>query len=283
MTDIEFSNEPAVRRVRLLVAYDGASLHGFAMNEGVVTVAGLLTDALSTISRRPIEIVGAGRTDAGVHGWGQVVSCDLPVDVDLEGLPRRLTKMCAPSVVVRAAEVAPSDFHARFSATWRRYRYTILNDPTPDPFLAATAWHVPAPLSLDLMRMATDPLIGEHDFSAFCRRPKVEPGQVEPSMVRRVLEIDWYDQRSERGARVLQCRIRATSFCHQMVRSIVGTLVDVGQGKITPGEMSSILRGRRRDGAGQVAPPHGLCLWDVGYPAEAAPEPPFGTGHSPER
>ena len=266
MTTSESSVEPAVRRVRLLVAYDGAGLHGFAVNDGVTTVAGLLTAALSTIARRPIDIVGAGRTDAGVHAWGQVVSCDLPLDVDVEGLPRRLTKMCAPSVVVRSAEVVADDFHARFSATWRRYRYTILNDPTPDPFMAATAWHVPTPLALDLMRMATDPLIGEHDFSSFCRRPKTEPGQVEPSMVRRILEIDWYDLQSERGARVLQCRIRATAFCHQMVRSIVGTLVDVGQGKITPGEMSSILRGRRREVAGQVAPPHGLCLWDVGYP-----------------
>jgi len=267
---IESSVEPAVRRVRLLVAYHGRGLHGFAVNEGVVTVAGVITDALSTIARRPIEIVGAGRTDAGVHAWGQVVSCDLPVDVDVEGLPRRLSKMCAPSVVIRSAEVVSDDFHARFSATWRRYRYTILNDPTPDPFIAETSWHVATPLSLDLMRMATDPLIGEHDFSAFCRRPKVEPGQVEPSMVRRLLEIDWYDLTSERGARVLQCRIRATAFCHQMVRSIVGTLVDVGQGKITPGEMSSILRGRRREGAGQVAPPHGLCLWDVGYPPEGS-------------
>lgn len=260
------SLEPAVRRVRLLVAYDGAGLHGFAVNEGVTTVAGLLTDALSTIARRPIEIVGAGRTDAGVHGWGQVVSCDLPIDVELDGLPRRLSKMCAPSVVVRAAEEAPADFHARFSATWRAYRYTILNEPTPDPFLAATTWHVPDSLKVDLVRMAADPLIGEHDFSAFCRRPKTDAGQPEPSMVRRVLGVEWFELESERGGRMLQCRIEATSFCHQMVRSIVGTLVDVGLGKITPGEITSILRGRRRDGAGQVAPPHGLCLWRVGYP-----------------
>jgi tRNA pseudouridine38-40 synthase len=266
VTSTQSSIEPAVRRVRLLVAYDGAVLHGFAVNDGVSTVAGVLTDALSTIARRPIEIVGAGRTDAGVHAWGQVVSCDLPVDVELDGLARRLTKMCAPSVVVRAVEPASPDFHARFSALWRRYRYTVLNEPTSDPFLAATTWHVPVPLKVDLMRMAADPLIGEHDFSAFCRRPKTEVGQPEPSMVRRVLEIEWLEQESERGGRLLQCRIQATSFCHQMVRSIVGTLVDVGQGKITPGEITSILRGRRREAAGQVAPPHGLCFWAVGYP-----------------
>lgn len=272
------SFEPAVRRVRLLVAYDGAALHGFAINDGVSTVAGLLTDALSTISRRPIEIVGAGRTDAGVHAWGQVVSCDLPVDLDLDGLARRLTKMCAPSVVVRAVEEAPADFHARFSATWRRYRYTILNEATPDPFLAASTWHVPTPLKLDLIRMAADPLIGEHDFSAFCRRPKSVAGQPEPSMIRRVMAIEWLEQESERGGRLLQCRIQATSFCHQMVRSIVGTLVDVGSGKITPGEISSILHGRRREGAGQVAPPHGLSFWQVGYPDESSGAPFSGAG-----
>jgi tRNA pseudouridine38-40 synthase len=277
------SLEPAVRRVRLLVAYDGSALHGFAVNEGVSTVAGLLTEALSTIARRPIEIVGAGRTDAGVHAWGQVVSCDLPVDVDLDGLARRLTKMCAPSVVVRAVESAPSDFHARFSALWRRYRYTILNEPVPDPFLASAAWHVPVPLKVDLMRMAADPLIGEHDFSAFCRRPKSEPGQPEPSMVRRVLGIEWLELESERGGRILQCRIEATAFCHQMVRSIVGTLVDVGQSKITPGEMSGILRSRRREAAGQVAPPHGLCFWAVGYPADGVGAPFSGAGSSPIR
>lgn len=277
------SLEPAVRRVRLLVAYDGGALHGFAINEGVSTVAGMLTDALSTIARRPIEIVGAGRTDAGVHAWGQVVSCDLPVDVDLDGLARRLTKMCAPSVVVRAVEVAPDDFHARFSAQWRRYRYTILNEATPDPFLAATAWHVPVPLKVDLMRMAADPLIGEHDFSAFCRRPKTSAGEPEPSLVRRVLQIEWLDLESERGGRLLQCRIQATAFCHQMVRSIVGTLVDVGQGKITPGEITSILRGRRREGAGQVAPPQGLCFWEVGYPDESSRAPFSGAGSSPLR
>lgn len=274
---------PAVRRVRLLVAYDGAALHGFAVNEGVSTVAGSLTEALSTIARRPIEIVGAGRTDAGVHAWGQVVSCDLPVDLELDGLARRLTKMCAPSVVVRAVEVAPDDFHARFSATWRRYRYTVLNESVPDPFLAATTWHVPAPLSIDLIRMGADPLIGEHDFSAFCRRPKSDPGQPEPSMVRRVMAIEWLEQESERGGRLLQCRIQATAFCHQMVRSIVGTLIDVGLGKITPGEISTILRAGRREAAGQVAPPQGLCFWQVGYPEESSGFPFSGAGSSPIR
>ncbi|MBU3690243.1 MAG: tRNA pseudouridine(38-40) synthase TruA [Acidimicrobiales bacterium mtb01] len=254
-------NEPASRRVRLLLAYDGSHFHGFATNEGVRTVAGSLNEALSTIARCPIEVQGAGRTDAGVHAWGQVVSVDLPHDLDLESLPRRLTKMCAPGIVVREAAPADADFSARFSATFRRYRYLVLNDETPDPFLAATTWHVTHPLQLSLMQMACDPLVGEHDFSSFCRRPK----EGEHSLVRRVMAAEWTEQRTEHGARLLRFEITASAFCHQMVRSIVGTLVDVGAGKITPGQITGILAARSRSAAGQVAPPEGLCLWEVGY------------------
>ena len=267
MTSSTSPNEPALRRVRLLVAYEGSHFHGFAENNDVRTVAGDLRTALSTITQSAIDITGAGRTDAGVHAWGQVVSCDLPVDVELDSLPRRLTKMCAPGIVVRRAEETSTDFDARFSASWRHYRYTILASPEPDPFLAATSWHVTDPLNLALMQMACDPLIGEHDFSSFCRRPKTADGEPEPSMVRRILSTEWTELLSERGARLLRFEIRATAFCHQMVRSIVGTLVDVGSGRLTPGQMSGILQARSRTAAGQVAPPQGLCLWEVGYPA----------------
>ena len=257
---------PATRRARVLLAYDGSAFHGFAANEGVRTVAGELVNALSLIARTPVEIVGAGRTDAGVHGWGQVVSCDLPVDIDLTSLPRRLTKMCAPGIVVRAAAWCDDpEFNARFSATWRHYRYTILNEPVPDPFLASTSWHVAHHLDLPLMHLACDPLYGQHDFSAFCRKPKVAPGDDAPSMVRRVTHAVFSEHRSERGGRIIRFEVRANAFCHQMVRSIVGTLVDVGLHRIAPGSISSILRSGSRGEAGQVAPPQGLTLWEVGY------------------
>lgn len=271
-------NEPANRRARLSVAYDGSQFHGFAMNDGVRTVAGALTDALALIVRRPVEITGAGRTDAGVHAWDQVVSCDLPGDLDIDALARRLTKMCAPGIVVRAAAWAHDpEFDARFSALWRRYRYTILNDPTPDPFLAPTVWHVATPLNLDLMRLGCDPLMGEHDFSAFCRKPKLSRDQVErgdpgPSMFRRVTVARWSEHASDHGARLLRFEIQANAFCHQMVRSIVGTLVDVGTGKMSPGGISGVLRSKERSAAGTVAPPQGLTLWEVGYPDGPAPK-----------
>jgi tRNA pseudouridine38-40 synthase len=134
----------------------------------------------------------------------------------------------------------------------------VLNRPTADPFLATTAWHVEAPLDLARMRLGCDPLIGEHDFSSFCRRPK---GEGEVSLVRRVLDARWADQ----GDGLLRFDIAATAFCHQMVRSIVGTLVDVGRGRLRAGEVKGILAARDRGAAGEPAPPHGLCLEEVVY------------------
>jgi tRNA pseudouridine38-40 synthase len=255
-----------VRRVRLTVAYDGAGFHGFAEASAVPTVMGALRETIERVVRQPVELVGAGRTDAGVHGWGQVVSGDLPADIDLDDLRRRVSRMLGPAVVIRDASWAEDDFHARFSAQWRHYRYDVLNTPTANPFLAATTWHVPQPLHLWAMNLGCDPLIGEHDFSSFCRRPKVADDQHPPSMTRRVLRAGWTEVTSDRGDPLLRFEIRANAFCHQMVRSIVGTLVDVGLGRRSAGDMRSILVRRDRTAAGQVAPPHGLCLWEVGYP-----------------
>lgn len=249
----------------MTVAYDGAPFRGFAPNPGVRTVMGDLTAAIAQIVRRPVELTGAGRTDAGVHGWGQVVSGDLPAGTDLGGLVRRVNKLCAPSIALRSAEWTDSGFDARFSACWRHYRYDVWNAPTPNPLLAGRSWFVPQPLAQWAMSAACDPLIGEHDFASFCRRPRLAAGAPEPSLVRRVLSAGWSDVNGDGTLRRFE--IRANAFCHQMVRSIVGTLVDVGLGKRSPGDMRAILLAADRSVAGQVAPPTGLVLWEVGYPA----------------
>ena len=251
-----------VCRARLVVAYDGTDFRGFAPNHGVRTVIGELTDAVSRIVRQEVDLVGAGRTDAGVHGWGQVVSCDLPAGTDLDALLRRVNKLCAPDIAIREAAWAEPDFDARFSATWRRYRYHIWNDPVPNPLLARTSWHVHQPLDLVLMQAAVSPLIGEHDFTSFCRRPKVPEGQPPASMVRILREVRW--ERVD-DSPLLRMTIRASAFCHQMVRSICGTLVDVGLHKLTPADVNGIVRAKDRSVAGQIAPPQGLVLWEVGY------------------
>jgi tRNA pseudouridine38-40 synthase len=265
-------DEPvALRRVRFVVAYDGGDFRGFARNHGVRTVLGVLTEALTTVTRRVVEPVGAGRTDAGVHAWGQVVSCDLPPATDLSNLVHRSNLMCGPTVVVRSAAWADDNFSARFSASWRHYRYTVVNSPAPNPFLATSAWHVHRPLSLPAMQLACDPLIGEHDFSSFCRVPDRIEGAPEPSMSRYVMIARWDDVSAEMRSfttdqRVLRFEIRANAFCHQMVRSIVGMMIDVGTGDKHAGDVRSIIRAKDRRAAARLAPPHGLCLWDVGYP-----------------
>jgi tRNA pseudouridine38-40 synthase len=253
-------------RARLTVAYDGRDFHGFAANAGVRTVMGDLAAAIETVVREPVELTGAGRTDAGVHAWGQVVSGDLPDHVDLADLARRLNKHCAPAIAVRDAAWTDDDFDARFSATYRHYRYDVWNAPSPNPLLAGRAWFVAQPLARWAMTAAIDPLIGQHDFSSFCRRPKAAPGEPEPSMVRRVLWARWSELEDPAH---LRFEIRGTAFCHQMVRSIVGTLVDIGLGKASPGDMRGMLVARDRAAAGQVAPPYGLVLWEVGYPPPA--------------
>ncbi len=253
-------------RVRLLVAYDGSGFHGFWPNVGVTTVGGTLIAALEQVLGTRILITCAGRTDTGVHAWGQVVTFDAPADgLDLAGLQMALNKVCGPAVVVReATEVAP-DVDARSSAMSRTYRYTVLNRPYPDPFLRNTTWHVSEALDRRAMVLACDPLIGSHDFSSFCRRPKVIEGQEPASLTRRVVDARWVELDDD----LLRFEITANAFCHQMVRSIVGLLVDVGRGRSRAGDVLGLIRAQDRQAAPSPAPPHGLCLWSVAYGGEA--------------
>jgi tRNA pseudouridine38-40 synthase len=245
-------------RVRLVVAYDGRGFHGFAANPGIKTVGGTLTKSIERVLGHDIEMTCAGRTDTGVHAWGQVVTFDARAEgLDLAALQRSVNKLCAPQIVVRWADVVGPNFDARRSAISRHYRYTVLNRPVPDPFMAGFSWHVEQPLEMPALRLACDPLIGEHDFSAFCRKPPAR----DASLVRRVLDARWTDL----GDGILRFEIGASSFCHQMVRSLVGTMVEMGLGKRRAGEMAAILRSRYRRYAGHLAPAGGLCLWEVRY------------------
>ena len=250
---------PSVR-VRMTVAYDGQGFRGFAAQPGGLrTVAGTLALAIGRQLRQPVTLVTAGRTDAGVHAWGQVVSFDAPVDrFDPLRLQQSLNRALSPTIVVRAVEAAPPGFDARRSARSRRYRYTILSRPLPDPFLAATAWHVPGELDLAAMRLTCDPLLGEHDFTSFCRQPRKA---VQPSMVRNVVDARWLGPVDD----ILRFEIEASSFCHQMVRSLVGFMVAVGTGRRRAGELAGVIRARDRSLAPNLAPAHGLCLWEVTY------------------
>jgi tRNA pseudouridine38-40 synthase len=247
--------------VRMTVAYDGTAFRGFAAQPDVPTVGGTLAETLERVTGQAVELVCAGRTDAGVHAWGQVVSFDLAAPhPPLDRLQRSINKLCGPALVVREIAAAEPDFHARFAARSRVYRYTVLNREVPDPFLAATSWWVTQPLDRHALVLACDPFIGEHDFTSFCKQDKgrdLSP----PSMRRRVYEACWDD----RGDGVLHLWIEANAFCHQMVRAVVGTMVDAGRGRVHAGDILAMLRARDRSASGTLAPPHGLCLWDVRY------------------
>jgi len=249
--------EEAPVLVKAVVAYDGTDFRGFAaQGDDVRTVAGEINAVLSKVLHRPIVVACAGRTDAGVHAWNQVISFPAPPEVDVNRVARALNGMLGPEIVVRSIDIAAPGFDARHSANGRRYRYTIVNRPTPDPFLARYAWHVVEPLDLDVLRLAADAFIGERNFASFCRQGP--PGS---TTIRHVRESFWTDL----GDGLLRYEVEATAFCWQMVRSITGTQVDMGRGRKHPGDIMDIFRAEDRSAAGAIAPPHGLCLWDVTY------------------
>jgi tRNA pseudouridine38-40 synthase len=246
-----------MKTYRMIVAYDGAPFHGFARQPGLDTVQGSIEAALAKVLGTEVPTSAAGRTDAGVHALGQVMSFRSDGVIDPDDLAKRLNQMCGPAIAIIGLGEAPEGFDARFSAEARTYEYGIFTRQVQDPFARHTTWHYPFPLDKELMGKAAAALLGEHAFDSFGR---VEEGR---NPVRRVESID-----IEHDGDLVTIRITANSFLQQMVRSIVGTLVQVGIGKIHPDEMGRILHARSRAEAGPVAPPHGLFLVSVSYPEE---------------
>lgn len=245
----------------MVIAYDGTDYRGFWPNPDVATVGGELLDAIQLLLQREISLNCAGRTDAGVHARVQVLSFDMADDIDLGWFRHRLNRVLSDSIRVREVVEAAPDFHARFDATSRTYRYHILRAPVADPLRSRTTWHVREPLQLSSMRLGADAFIGSHNFASFCREPDPGPDGRPKTLHRRIFSTAWVEVDEE----LLYFEVSARAFCQQMVRSIVGTLVDVGHGRLRAGEIRSILAARDRSIAGDVAPPHGLTLWDVGY------------------
>jgi tRNA pseudouridine38-40 synthase len=256
-------------RVRLDLGYDGAGFHGWAEQPGLRTVQGVLQEALGQVLRGPggpaqdISLTVAGRTDAGVHARGQVAHADVCARVWAASAPkalRWLDKLLPEDVRLHAIGVAPAGFDARFSALWRRYSYRVA-DPAAgaDPVRRRdTLWHRSA-LDEELMNHAALACLGEHDFAAFCR-PR--PGA---TTVRELLTLRW--ERDDSG--VVIGTVVADAFCHNMVRALTGALLAVGDGRRPAGWMADVLAAGVRNPAVLVAPPHPLCLEEVGYPPDA--------------
>lgn len=254
--------------VRLTVEYDGTAFCGFQWQPQVRTVAGVLEESLSRLFDEPVKIAAAGRTDAGVHACGQVVSFATARAFPFERLDAALNGTLPSDVAVRDAAVAGDEFSARFSAIERTYVYAVLVDRRPAPLLANRAYRVWHSLDVTAMRAAASHLRGERDFRSFCAT--LPDDGVTVRDVRR-LEI-------ERRGDLVRIEIAAGGFLHRMVRTIVGTLVECASGRRSPAEIPSLLDARDRRAAGHTAPAHGLYLAGVryrdGYDSYAEP-PPF--------
>ncbi|MCX8007244.1 MAG: tRNA pseudouridine(38-40) synthase TruA [Coriobacteriia bacterium] len=252
------------RTVVLRVSYDGARFSGFARQPGLRTVQGELEGALATALRCPVEIEGAGRTDAGVHALGQVVSFpETGVEPEPASLARSLNALTGDDLVVRSVEWANAGFSARRSALGREYRYFLAPGAVPPLFARGTAWWVKRPLDLERMREAAGLLLGEHDFAAFCAAESVSKGPTR----RRIDALEIATAR-EMGEHLIGIRVVGNAFLHSMVRIIVGSLVEVGVGRRDAEWLRCALESRRRERAGPTAPAHGLVLWHVFYPEE---------------
>jgi tRNA pseudouridine38-40 synthase len=263
------AGEPPPVRLRLDLSYDGSGFSGWAAQPGRRTVEGVVAAALGEMLRMPgvPRLTVAGRTDAGVHARGQVAHADVPVAAWAatadrgQGSVARLARLLPPDVRARAAAPAPDGFDARFSALWRRYSYRVCDDPAAaDPVRRhETLWYFRR-LDVPAMNEAARSCLGEHDFAAFCRR------RAGATTIRALRRLEW--QRDDAG--VLVASVVADAFCHSMVRSLVGALIAVGEGRRPPGWPAALLAAKARDPAVRVMAPHALCLEEVGYPPDGA-------------
>jgi tRNA pseudouridine38-40 synthase len=249
------------RNVKLVLAYDGSGFAGWQRQANARTVQGVLEETIARVTGERVTVNGAGRTDAGVHACGQVANFRTTSRLSADHLQRALNALLPPSVAVVQAEEVPAEFHARFGAVGKHYRYTLSLGPVRPVFDRERVLHVRAHLSLPAMRRAARPLVGEHDFAAFTKQ-----ADEAKSTVRHIDDV--HIRRN--GSRVL-VDITGSGFLYGMVRAIVGTLLEVGRGKLTPAALADILASCDRRRAGPTAPAHGLCLMSVRYPEEARP------------
>lgn len=249
-------------RWRLDIAYDGTDFSGWATQPELRTVQGTLEHWIRQVLRlsEPVQLVCAGRTDAGVHARGQVAHVDLPDDAPVDTLERRLRRVLPMDVVVRRTSPAPAGFDARFAAIWRRYVYRLNDGTVPmDPLLRGHIVWVRGQLDLEAMNSAAQLLIGLKDFAPFCKRH-------EGATTIRTL-LDLHAERDQRGD--IAYTVRADAFCHSMVRSLMGAMTAVGSGKRDSDWLAEVMTSPGRHSSIQVMPAHGLCLEEVGYPSEA--------------
>jgi tRNA pseudouridine38-40 synthase len=243
-----------VQNIKLTLSYDGTNYHGFQVQQNAVTVQAQLEAALQAVFGQAVRVTAAGRTDTGVHALGQVVNFQVSTRIPPERLPYALNAHLPADIVVTKAELVPPDFHARYSAQSKVYRYTIDCAPFPRVLTRYYAYHLRYPLDIHLMQEAAAALVGKHDFRSF-----MASGSAVKTTERHVLRLEITEQ-----DQYVQITIEADGFLYNMVRIIVGTLIEVGRGKRSP-DLAAVIKARDRAAAGWTAPAHGLVMLEVKY------------------
>jgi tRNA pseudouridine38-40 synthase len=256
------------RILKITVGYDGTRYVGWQRQATGDSVQGLLEGAVARFEGNPVSVQGAGRTDAGVHALGQVASVQVTCDHPVETLARGLNAWLPPDIRIAKVEDAPPEFHARFSARSKTYRYLLRNTPRVSPFERSYVWHVPETLDVPAMQAAAKALAGTHNFSSFCSAGSNVRDGVRSVSRSNIHYIDadlvpYVPTGKERT--LLAYEVSANGFLRHMVRAIVGTLVEIGQGRRSVASMAKLLEGGNRAEAGATAPPHGLFLVAVDY------------------
>jgi tRNA pseudouridine38-40 synthase len=250
------ANAIEMRTIKLVVQYDGSDYVGWQRQGKGVSVQGLIEQALATIDGAPVTLHGAGRTDAGVHAMGQVASARMTSPIEDWQLVRALNAHLPESIRITELTTVPDEFHARFSATAKSYEYRIWNGRTVPPFIRQYAWHVIEPLDLATMQQASQAIPGKHDFAAFRSARSMNH-----TTVREITRAAWRQE----GERTLVFEIEGKGFLRYMVRSLVGTLVEIGRGQRSAGDIARLLAAPDRSQAGRTAPALGLFLMKVEY------------------
>jgi len=245
-----------MRNIRLLIEYDGTNYMGWQIQPEGPTIQGVIEEKLTALTGEKVRVMASGRTDAGAHALGQVASFKTRSKLKAQVIQKALNSLLPPDIAIKEVEEVDEDFHARKGAKSKVYEYRILNRKIRPVFDRSYAWHIPQKLNFREMKKVTGILIGEHDFSSFR-----SVGTPTKTAVRNILRAEW---KQHRGG-LLQFEIEANGFLKQMVRAIVGTLVEVGRGKTDVNEFRRILESRDRSLAGPTAPSHGLFLKEVKY------------------
>ncbi len=243
------------RKLKLTIAYDGSGYHGFQRQSNALTVQQVLEEKLSCLLDEPIAVAGAARTDTGVHAYGQVISLYTTGTIPTDRIPSAARGVLPRDIVILDAAEMPEEFHARFSAIGKLYIYRILNSIRPDPMMRNYVWQIDRSLDIGKMKLALGLLVGEHHFGAF---------QATGSSARNPVRTLYAAECARRDS-LIEFQFHGNGFLYHMVRNIVGTVVEVGAGKLSLEDFQRIFSGRNRKAAGATAPPTGLCLKEVFY------------------